>query len=248
MSSPVEKIFTPSCGIDLVVNLNSLTPYSRPSIIYDVDHDRSVIIAAQPHIRFTEKTDFNELHITTIKQINGKKKRLGIACSPDRFLQRYALANRNTVEAIVFRYTPPVIEANIRAAFRLSLSAKFTVTGKLTYKRQELFSSEDFSIRDISLNGIGIVIPKKVAQVKDMANLDRGEEFELALILMNAEKNRPMGTVPVLARIARINHNYSPSHIFAGLQFTGLSTETDSMLNQFIHAAQVDELQKLSGI
>lgn len=248
MEFEIEKIFAPSCGIDLVFNLSSLTPYSRSSIIYDVNHDTREIIVAQPHVKFTENTEFDELHITTIKLHDNKKTRLGLGCTPVQILSQYRLANRNTAEAIQLRYSGNITEANIRAAFRLSLSAKFAVKGKITIRGQELFSPKDFSIRDISLNGIGIVIPKKVAQVHGLLDIERGNEMALALILMNLEQGKPMGTVPVGAKIARVNQNYSPSHIFAGCQFVNITTETDSLLNQFIHTAQIDELQKLSGI
>ncbi len=248
MTFNIEKIFSPSCGIDLVFDINSLTPFSRPSIIYDTDHDSQQVIIAQPHVKLTEKTKFSTLHMTTITHIDGKKIRVGVPCSPARIIRQYKLANRNTTEAVLLNYTPPAVEANIRAAFRLSLTAKFTVMGKLVIRKTELFSPKDFTIRDISLNGIGIVLPRKVARHHGLENLERKEELELALILMNQEKNKPTGTIPVGAKIARFNPRHSETHLFIGCQFTTISTEADTLLGQFIHTAQIDELQRLSGI
>lgn len=248
MTMDIDKIFTPSCGVDLVFNLNSLTPFSRSSIIYDADHDNQSIVVAQPHIKITQSTAFKDLYLTSIIHANNRKIRLGVVCTIKSFIDDYSLANKSKTGAIVLQYEPPLKEANIRAAFRLSLSAKFTVKGKMIYQNLDFFTPTDFNIRDISLNGIGIVIPKNTSQLQIIRDFNIKDELELALILVNQEESRPVGTVPVTAKIARINKNYSDSHVFIGCQFISITSETDSLLNSFIHAAQIEELRKISGI
>lgn len=248
MELDILKIFVPSCGVDLVFNINSLTPYSRSSIIYDVDYENNSVTVAQPVTNLTENTTFNELHLTTIVRGKNKKIRVGIKCHPVKFLNDYRLANKTTTKAIIIRYMPQIEEVNIRGAFRLPLSTKFQVKGKLVYQSSEYFTPADFAIRDISLNGVGIVIPKKANFPHPLAKMDVSDEINLGMILINLDKTSPIGTVPVKAKIVRINQNYSDSYIFLGCKFITITPETDELLNNFIHSAQIKELQRLSNL
>jgi c-di-GMP-binding flagellar brake protein YcgR len=169
-------------------------------------------------------------------------------CVIDELIHDYTLANKSKTGAIVLKYAPPAIETNIRAAFRLSLSSKFTVTGKMIYQDKDFFTPNDFAIRDISLNGIGMVIPRKSPLFHTIEKIKLKDELTLGLILVDQEESKPIGTVPVTVQIARINQNYSDSHLFIGCRFTSITSETDSLLNQFIHTAQIDELRRISGI
>lgn len=60
----LKKIFIPSTGGDLVFNLNSLSPYAKSSIIYDIDHDEQIIIMPQPLNPLTENFGYDEMHLS----------------------------------------------------------------------------------------------------------------------------------------------------------------------------------------
>ncbi|WP_158406071.1 hypothetical protein [Desulfobacula toluolica] len=51
MDFDISKGMLPSVGVDMVFNINSMVPYCRPSIIYDVDLANKTIIIAQPTYR-----------------------------------------------------------------------------------------------------------------------------------------------------------------------------------------------------
>jgi c-di-GMP-binding flagellar brake protein YcgR len=226
--------------------MNSLEPYSRSSIIYDVDFKNETIMIAQPLKAFTKKTVFKELHLTTIVQGKNRKARFGVKCRDFKLIDQYLLANKTSVQAVLLRYRLPVVETNIRSAFRLPLSTKYFIKTEMRYKNLEYKSPNDFTVRDISLNGIGIVIPKTAIQNNPFFNSKPHDELELQITLINADKEKPVGTLQIRAQIARINSRYSDSLILLGLKIIHLSNPNEALLNKFIHDAQIEELKRLS--
>ncbi len=241
----IDKIFIPSVGVDLVFNMNSLSPYSRSSIIYDVDYNKETILIAQPLISFSKNTTFRELHLTTIVQEKNKKIRLGIACHGFTLIDKYMLANKTNVQAVVLKYKLPVEETNIRSAFRLPLSTKPVIKSNLSYGNLDYSSPKDFTIRDISLNGIGLIIPKADnMQSSPFSEIKINEEIMVEIILMDMDEEGPVDHISIHAQVARINKKYSESYLLVGLRIISLSNQTEALLSRFIHDAQVDELRR----
>lgn len=248
VSRAIEKIFIPSTGVDIVFNINSLTPYSRSSIIYDVEYKKEIIIIAQPQIPFSKNTAYEDLHLTTLIQEKGKKVRFGIKCSKFILLDQYSLANNTIVKALSLKYHPPVMETSIRSAFRLSLSKNYLIKCKIVYKDIEYLSPNQFSIKDISLGGISIIIPKaKQNEQEALSQLKPNEEIILDIVLIDTDKEKPLGKFPILTQVKRINSRYSEAHTLIGFKILNLSRQDEGVLNKFIHDAQMDELKRLGG-
>lgn len=249
MGFDLEKIYFPSVGVDIVFNMNSLTPYSRSSIIYDIDVKSETIIIAQPNISFTKKTRYDELHLTTIIQQKDRKVRVGLECIGLKIIDSYPLANKTNVSAIRVKYRLPIKETNIRSAFRLGLDTKYIIKGKILYDKLEYHTSRDFSIRDISLAGLGLIVPKKRdSAVNPLSTMKTGTKIVVGLILINMDEDKPSGTVPIKAEVMRVNPSYSETHALVGLKTIKLESSKEDILNQFIHAAQIDALKKRSRL
>lgn len=237
----------PSTGVDMVFNINSLTPYSRSSIIYDADFRTREIIIAQPLTPFSKNTDFKDLHLTTIIHDKTRKIRTGVACTHFKIIDKFTLASSSTVPAVRLKYEMPVIEINIRSAFRLPLSKKYIIKGKIIVDKQEYYSPADFSIRDISLTGIGLIVPKKKSdRPNPLTLLTPNQELIIGVIMVNMTKDTPSGTLPIKAVVKRINPKYSETHTLVGLKIIQLKPDKEELLNKFIHEAQIDELSRLS--
>lgn len=247
MNLSIETIFLPSVGVDVVFNINSLTPYSRSSIIYDTDFGAATITIAQPLVPFTEKTVFKELHLTTIVQDMKRKLRVGIACPGFQVVNQYRLANQSVTGAIVLKYKPPVMETNIRSAFRLPISTNFIIDGKIFYNDMEFISRRHFIIRDISLTGIGIVIPRSRTGSDPLSEIALHEDLRLEIVLIDTQKEDPVGSLPLRARLIRKNPGYSDKYILLGLKILDLSIQQETILNKFIHEAQIDTLKRMRG-
>ncbi|MCF8044379.1 MAG: hypothetical protein K9J83_00860, partial [Desulfarculaceae bacterium] len=140
MQLEIETYFFPSTGIELVFNLNSISPYTRTSIIYDTDYKNRRITIAQPQRPLTRNTEFDELHITTVFKGTKGTTRAGLKCNADRFIKNFQLAGGNQVDAVELTYTPPVFETNIRSAYRLPLKKPYTIKGKILRRSVEFFT------------------------------------------------------------------------------------------------------------
>lgn len=238
----------PSVGVDLVFDMNSTNPLSRSSIIYDTDFKKKTITIAQPLRPLTSTTVFDQLHLTTILFDGKRKIRAGIQCHPIQFDDHYRLANQAISKAVVLKYTSEAAETNIRSAFRLPLSQKYTIKAKMIYKQMEYYTAKNFTIRDISFTGMGLVIPKQKASLNNpLMDFKKNEIIPIGLILIDKGEEKPVGAFPLKAMVARVNTNYSESHILVGLKIVEINLKNETLLNRFIHNAQVDELKRLNS-
>jgi len=249
MRFDINKIFLPSVGVNIIFNINSLTPYSRASIIYDVDFRNKVMTVAQPLIAFSKNTTFKALHLTTILHDKNRKMRVGVECSHFKLIEQYKLAGKTNVSAVLLTYELPVKESNIRSAFRLPLSTKHIIKAKILYNNLEYSSSRDFSIRDVSITGLGLIVPKKRNNnINPLGEIKINEKIIVNIILIRMDQNKPVGTLPLKVQIARINSNYSSTHSLVGLRILSIGSNSETVLSRFIHNAQIDELKRISKI
>nr|WP_319493635.1 PilZ domain-containing protein [uncultured Desulfobacter sp.] len=247
MEFDVKNIFVPSVGVNLVFNINTDFPASKSSIIYDADYEEETITIAQPTPPVTPRTPFDQLHLTTLVYIDQRRLRIGIPCSPSRFINNYPMADGSPVKAIVLKYRLPAIETNIRAAFRLSLTGRYTVKAKILYNEQEYRTPGDFKIKDISFSGLGIVIlEKKEKRLHPLATLKTRTKMIMGLALVDRDQPETIGTFPIQIQVARIKPDYSETHTLIGLKITNITAKDEEALNQFIHIAQIEELKRLS--
>ncbi len=250
MEFPIEKIFSPSTGVDLVLNLNSLHPVSMSSIIYDVDTEVQKFIIAKPLQAVKKTVKYKEMHITTIiRQKNNIKQRVGLKCIPTGSSNKYKLANGKNISVIFLKYFLPVIETNIRSGYRLPLSKKFSTEAEIIDGKTKFYSSKDFIIRDISLSGMGFIIPKKIKnKVNPLTQLKVHHQAKININLLVDKVDKPVSEITTDFEIKRININFNELSFLMGIQFIKLPTEKEDELNKFIHRAQVDELKRLSGV
>ncbi|MBF0258079.1 MAG: PilZ domain-containing protein [Desulfamplus sp.] len=249
MTHTAEEIFEPSTGVEIVMNLNSLHPLAASSIIYDTAHPKKNIIVAQPLHHITPSTSFDEMHLTTLLKFGMEKKRVGIKCKPLIFHKDYLLFDNSRVGAITLEYSLPLLETNIRSAYRMPMSKNFTVKAKLIFNNHSYYSTKDFSIRDISINGLGLIIPSKLNKTSNsLTELKRHSQAVIGMLLMTPNSKNPLATIPLKIKVARINLNHSENSIFAGVKFVELTQDKEVQLNKFIHMAQLDELRRLSRL
>lgn len=247
MDFDVKKIFFPSVGVNLVFNINTDFPISKSSIIYDADFKEQTITIAQPIVPVTQNTPFEELHLTTLVDINQRRLRIGVRCRPIKFISNYPMTDGLPVKAIVLQYQLPAIETNIRSAFRLPMTGRYAVKAKIVYNKQEYRTPGDFKIKDISFSGLGLVIlERKKKRSTPLSALKIGTEMIMGLALVDRDQPGAIATFPVKIQVVRINMNYSETHTLIGLKITSITRENEEVLNRFIHTAQIEELKRIS--
>jgi hypothetical protein len=249
MLPDISNIFMPSTGVDLMMNINSPTPIPRSTIIYDTDYGNKTLIIAQPFIPLTARTPYDQLHLTTIVSGRQRRFRVGVACHPLQFLNDYRLAGKSSAKAIVLQYTPPAIEINIRSAFRLSLGSNYLVKAKIMFQKSDFYSGTHFNIRDISLDGLGVLIPLKIKkETNPLTAISLNETVPIGMILIDKGRPDPVGAFAVKIQARRLNTTFTPTHMLAGFKIVRFTRENEMILNQFIHNAQIEELKRLSNL
>lgn len=245
----ISKIFRPSRGVELVFNLNSLYPAAKSSIIHETDHKNRQIIVAQPLSPVTPHAQFREMHITTLEKKNGSAVRIGMACEPVRFDNDYRLSSQSKVEVVIVQYELPLVETNIRSAFRMPISKKFFIQASMMYKDKEFISGREFTIRDVSLRGMGFLIPKTKDQAnRPLTGIDVRQQADIILTLFEKGKNTPSESISAVIECVRKNSRFSDTAMLAGVKFIKLLPKDEDLLHTFLHNAQIDELKRLSGI
>lgn len=249
MDFKIEEIFFPSTGVELILNLNSLHPSILPSIIYDVDFNQQTFIIAKPRQAVKRSTKFKEMHITTLIKKNNINQRVGLKCIPVGSSSQYKLSNGKKISVIRIKYTLPVLESNIRSGYRISLRNGFTAKAKIIDEKKEFHSSKHFTLRDISLSGVGIIIPKKLGGMANpltKININHQAKMKITLVQKKIVNSKDELTIDI--EVKRINTYFNEFNFLAGLKFLKLKSKDEEKLSHFIHQAQVDELRKLSGI
>lgn len=249
MKTDIKKLFGPSIGVDAVFNINSLTPYSRSSIVYDISPEKQFVIIAQPTIPFSKHTQYKELHLTTTAYDGKRKYRVGVECLQFKIIENYKLADGSTVPAVAMRYKLPVSEVNIRSAFRLQLNDKFIIMGKLSFKDAVYTNPNDFVFSDISLSGVSLKIHITHPTDNFLNTVQVGEKLPIEMTFIKRdleEGDLVFGTIPATIKIVRIVEGFSETETLLAASISELKTTHETVLNKFIHQAQVDELKRLS--
>ncbi|MCA1792304.1 MAG: hypothetical protein ABR534_04835 [Desulfotignum sp.] len=249
MNFDIKKIFAPGKGVDLVFNMNAPMPMSRASIIFDADYSDNTITIAQPFVPVSPKTEYDTLHVTAVIPGRHQNMRVGMACRVRKFIDRYPLAGNTVSKALVLQCDLPVFETNIRSAFRLPLSKRHLVRAKLHFWETDFYTAADFTLRDISFAGIGIMIPKKVKnRTNPLTRLKHNDILSMGLVLVDTDKENPVGSLAVTVQVKRIDTDYSKTHILAGLKIIRITRDNETLLNKFIHDAQIAELKRISTL
>ncbi|TWI68907.1 hypothetical protein LZ24_02381 [Desulfobotulus alkaliphilus] len=249
MTDSPEKLFSPGRGIDVVFNLNSLSPLVRASIIYDATHKKNELIIAQTTPRILPNTSFDEMHVTILVMGEKReKKRLGLKCKISGIRRDYALSKDTKEEAVFIEYMGKISEVNIRSAFRMSPGKNYSIFAKMILKDREYTFGKDFSILDLSITGIGIVVPKKNAdRANPLLKTETGTTFTLGMALKHSEDEKVIiEKVACIASIARINNHFNENAALVGLQFLKMKPESEEILSRFIHHAQLDQIRQLN--
>ncbi len=243
-----EKIFFPSVGCDLILDSSSLTPKILPTIIYEINIHQKTITISDPGISFGPDIKWNQLHLTTILSTKKRKIRLGLTCKPAAFLSAYQLAGKDEVRAVVLSFHPRIVEINIRSAFRLVLDTRHTTQAKLVYRKNEFFSPDYFRVRDLSVTGAGLLLPKNNHHTPNLLlELTKNEPVAMGIRLVDTVKHQFKGPLALVGRIQRVHFEHSEIASLVAMKFLGMDPEFENILSEFIHSAQIHQLRKFPG-
>ncbi|MBF0226217.1 MAG: hypothetical protein HQK76_12250 [Desulfobacterales bacterium] len=245
----IEDIFRPGTKISVAFNLNSFRPTIRESNIYECDFDSKKMVISQTNPYILPSLRYNEMDVTTLVSLElGRKIRVGLSTKIVDFMKNYRLAGQKTGDALLLDFDLPLRELNIREAFRLEPNFDFKVEGKLIYGGVNFVSGSDFSVNNISILGIGLILPKILKGLSNpLINISTGEKLTIDLKLIENEtkdKKELSNTIEVV----RADNYFNKKSGFIGSKFIDLNPSTEEILGRFINKAQLDEIRKLKRI
>jgi hypothetical protein len=246
MTNSSEFVLKPGLGIDLVFDLDSESPSSRSSIIFEHSPSYKQVIVAQPRNRIIPESGYKQMHISSLvyRDISAKV-RLGYSCRITEVIKDYKLSNQSLAEALIITYDPEVIEMNIRSAFRFQPTPSFDVVGKMVINHQIFYSDRQFKFHDISNNGTGLLIPKIYNKERNpILDIKSGSRGAIGMILKLPDGKAAAPPIECDIKIIRMNLNHNAMSAFAGCSLLGLKLSQEESLNRFIHKAQLHEIRK----
>lgn len=244
MAKESLNILKPGIGIDLIFNLSSLSPIVKPSIVFEGENRR--IIVAQPQNKISRDYNYETMHVSSLisDDLSGKNRK-GYTCKIIDHLNDYNLANKNKTQALLIEYEEPLIDMNIRAAFRFEPNVTHNVIGKMVYKGNEFYSGIHFKVFNISISGIGLLIPKKIKKsINPLLDIAKNSYAKMGLLLRSTEEAEEITTIECEMLVVRKNTEYNKISGFAGFSFQNLLQQSEEELNKFIHNAQLHEIRK----
>jgi hypothetical protein len=188
------------------------------------------------------------MHISSlVKKELSSKIRLAYSCRILDSIKEYSLANRGKSEALVIEYFPPATEINIRAAFRFRPNSNFDVYGKLVINDEMYYSGRHFKFYDISITGIGILIPKKILKERNpLLDLKTNSHANIGILLKTGGREDSASTIECEIKVIRTNMEFNLLSGFAGCSLLNMTHENEETLNRFIHNAQLHEIRKVN--
>lgn len=248
MTYTPEKIFVPGKPIEIVFNIDSLSPVSRNSIIFDLNPKKKEIIVSQTTPNTGKFYSYETLHITTLKnnELN-QRTRFGIKGSITGFIDNYKLNNQTTEPALKITYSGKVSEANIRSAFRIKPNNVYSVMAKIILKNKDYISGKNFRIYDISLTGMGILIPNSLDRRKNpLIELELNDLGKIGIVMKSPGSEKDLPEIKKIfnrIKTVRINRKFNERYILIGFKFGHWERSHEEILGKFIHQLQLFEIR-----
>ena len=165
--------------------------------------------------------------------------RLGVEAVVQEALPRYRLPNGHTMSALSLVVTGALRPMNARTAYRLHPHEKTRMEITLLRDGERYRSGQDFLLYDLSVGGLGLVIPRQVGgrhnPLLAVAARDRmAVELDLGL---DGERERTAVQCEFL--VVQMNRTHNEASVYAGGRMLGLDARAEQALGRFVARAQL---------
>ncbi|MBW1697399.1 MAG: hypothetical protein JRH18_17920 [Deltaproteobacteria bacterium] len=245
IQDPLERVFQPGTVIEVVFDIDGNAPLVLPTSILSCDYDAKQMVIYQTRPEILPSLKYRTMDITTLleKELS-RKMRVGLKCSLLRLLNNHRVSERLKENVILIKYFPPMRKVNLRTTYRLRTSYRYNVEGKLFSGDVIYTSGKDFLVNDISVTGIGLLVPKLVGKMRNrMLDISVGEKYNLELLLKEAKVDERGFKVSTSLEIARKKMSYNLKSGFIGAKFLELNSSDAEKLYKYIHNAQLHEIR-----
>ena len=243
----IENIFVEGRKIEAVFNIESSAPVVYPTEIFKCNYESSVMLLYQTRPKILPSFKYESMDIAVLLTLElNRKLRVGLRCEIAKFINNYQVSERIKEDFFLIEYSPPMRKINLRSTFRLRTSYRYVVGGNFDIKGALYFSEIDFKIQDISVTGVGMLVPKKIGKKHNpLLDLEVGQEFKFQLRLKDVESPDSEFKITTIVKIARKMISFNDRSGFIGARFIKLEPLEQEKLFRFIHDAQIYEIRSI---
>ncbi len=241
-----KSIFRPGAKIEVVFGIDSLNPVVRNSLLYDVDYKKKIFIMAQSNPAILPSDKGKPITVATL---HNKNTRVGVPVTMIKVLKKYTLGVGKPVTAVAFKYSTDMDKVSVRSSFRLQPNNAYKLGARFTWQDANFVTGKHFVIHNISISGLGILVPKikgKAGTVSLLA-LESGAQAKATLALViddTLDEVKEKMTIFSDITFVRKNINFSKKAVFLGARFSGLSYKDEDILSAYIHKAQLFSIRE----
>ena len=246
----IEDIFQPGTKIEVVFDIDGDSPVVFPTNILQCQYDTNNMILYQTRPEILPSFKYQTMDIATLLEGElNRKVRLGLKCKILEFLNNHKISDRVRENVFSIEYIPPMRKINLRSTFRLQTSYRFAVDGRIHIDDNIYSSDKAFSVRDISVTGIGFLVPKIIAKKEnELLNIAVGKTYDAQLVLKEANVDEKGFKISTSIEIARKVMSFNEKCGFIGARFVEVNPKEAEKLYQYIHNAQLFEIRDQKGM
>ena len=246
----IENVFMPDAHIEVAFNLDDSFPIVLTTNIYKCNYDSNRMLIYQTRPEILPSFKFDTMDITALVKEELKKMiRMGLRCRIVKFVNNYRVSEKTRENLVLIEYFPPMRKVNLRSTFRLRTSYRYNVEATICSDAVTYASGTYFSVQDISVTGIGLIVPKKVDKRDNpLLKVPVGDIFDIEMKLGRGESKEPPHEISTSIEVRRKVLSYNELSGFIGARFTTLNAQDQESLFQYIHDAQLYEIRYLKHI
>jgi len=250
IQASIEGIFMPESRVEVAFNLDNPVPLVLRTNIYKCDYGANRMLIYQTHPQILPDFRYDTMNIAVlIEQELNRMIRVGLPCKIVKFVNDYQISERLKENLFLIEYFPPMRKINLRSTFRLRTSYRYNVEATICSDDVSYASGTYFTVQDISVTGIGLLVPKKVGKRKNpFSRISVDDMCDIEVKLERAESKERPYRISTAIKVARKVVSYNPLSSFIGALFIDLSPVDQENLFQYMHEAQLYEIRSVKGV
>lgn len=235
----MENVFRPGAIAAVLLGADTDTPTLRSTRVHDCHPATRSLVISQTAPRLAVRPGLQYYLTTVVRSAEGEDIRLGVEVVVLEGIPNYRLPGGQMEPAVRVLVKGAPHPMNVRTAYRLHPHEKIRLDAVLVRDRQRYRSGESFFVYDLSIGGMGFLVPKRVG----------GDRNPLLTILprdtMGIELNLAIEGEPDLTalqgdfQVVQMNKFYSEISYYVGGRLVNLDSKAEQLLSRFITRAQL---------
>lgn len=240
-----KKIFTPGARLELIFNKETPKPDFFAAKLHSCDFNTENMIVTETSPIIPHDFQYTDMEISTILTVSqGQEIRVGAKADIVQHINDLELPDSGRPgNGISLKYALPIRKVNLRsdrATYRLPLKKNFEVKGYLYHKKKAYKLGEFFLVKDISITGIGLQIPKTVDGAPNpLMEITVGERAEVELSMIDFRSEGNWVDIACFFGVVRRQSKKQADAYSIGAKLTRLSPSNEELLNKFLCDAQL---------